>query len=182
MKKARNKYIIPDLTEYTDDEGRKWVQTSMDDLFSIQELNDILENVEKKDDGKEIVLARIDFQKVNKEYYEAVIDLQKKLHERNELLKRVVKESREMIDRKNRKLRELINYIKEIHSVMPRIQAGEISMPVPVELGPEPAASDETTPLVQKTRVQVTLHESEYEDVTEEVLLDGSGIAETTIA
>lgn len=176
MRKARHKYTIPDLTEYTDSEGRKWIQTSIDDLFSIQELNDIIENVEKKDDGKEIVLARIDFQKVNKEYYEAVIELQKKLQKQNALLKRVVTESREVIDRKNRKLRELIDYIKQMHELMPGIQTGEVTLTaapsVESEETGEPSAASSPS-VLQKAQGRIIISDAEYEDVAEEVLLQG---------
>jgi len=39
---------VPDITEYTDEEGKKWIQTSTSDLFSSKELNDILESIEKE--------------------------------------------------------------------------------------------------------------------------------------
>ena len=62
MKKSAKKPPVPDMTEFTDDEGKKWVQTSTDDFFSLKELNEILESVEKEKQSGEVVLARIDFQ------------------------------------------------------------------------------------------------------------------------
>jgi len=114
MKKMQ-KISVPDLTEFTDEEGKKWKQTSTDDLFSMKELNTILESIEKDRDSDEIILARIDFQKVNREYYEAAISLQKKLKAQSELLKQVIMDSKIKIERKNKKLKELIEYIKKLH-------------------------------------------------------------------
>lgn len=125
MKKTSKKAIIPDLAEYTDEEGKKWIQTSTDDLFSIKELNEILESIDKGGDSDEIILARIDFQKVNKEYYETAIKLQKKLKQQTELLKKVVTDARTTIERKNKKLRELIDYIKKLHTLLAHLSASE---------------------------------------------------------
>ncbi|HOD16885.1 MAG TPA: hypothetical protein PK307_15640 [Spirochaetota bacterium] len=125
MKKTSKKAIIPDLAEYTDEEGKKWIQTSTDDLFSIKELNEILESIDKGGDSDEIILARIDFQKVNKEYYETAIRLQKKLKQQTELLKKVVTDARTTIERKNKKLRELIDYIKKLHTLLAHLSASE---------------------------------------------------------
>jgi len=125
MKKTSKKAIIPDLAEYTDEEGKKWIQTSTDDLFSIKELNEILESIDKCCDSDEVILARIDFQKVNKEYYETAIRLQKKLKQQTELLKKVVTDARTTIERKNKKLRELIDYIKKLHTLLAHLSASE---------------------------------------------------------
>ncbi len=118
MKKSSKKAIIPDITEYTDAEGKKWIQTSTEDLFSIKELNEILESIDKGSESDEIILARIDFQKVNKEYYETAMQLQKKVHQQGELLKKVITDARIKIERKNKKLRELIEYIKKLHLLL----------------------------------------------------------------
>ncbi|HNW29448.1 MAG TPA: hypothetical protein PKN50_13310 [Spirochaetota bacterium] len=125
MKKTTKKAGIPDLTEYTDADGKKWVQTSTEDLFSIKELNEILESIDKSSESDEIILARIDFQKVNKEYYEMAMQLQKKLHQQGELLKKVITDARAKIDRKNRKLKELIDYIKQLHLLLAHLSADE---------------------------------------------------------
>jgi len=117
IRKAK-KTPIPDLTEFTDDEGKKWIQTSTEDLFSVKELNDVLASIEKDKDSGEIVLARIDFRRVNKEYYETVKELQATLKKRNEILKKLIIESKTVIDRKNRKLKELIEYIKKLHVLL----------------------------------------------------------------
>lgn len=116
--KKNKKGMVPDLTEFTDLDGNRWVQTSADDLFSSKELNDILEAIEKDKDTEEIVLARIDFKKVNKEYYETVIDLQSKLNKQNESLKKLLINAKETIDKKNNKLKELINYIRKLHLLL----------------------------------------------------------------
>jgi hypothetical protein len=113
LKKKTAKPVLH--TEYTDETGRKWVQTSPDDLFAIRELSDVLEAIEKDKDSGDIVLARIDFQKVNKEYYDAVIELQEKLRRKEALLQKLTTETRRVLDRKNKKLNELIAYIRKLH-------------------------------------------------------------------
>lgn len=118
FKKEKKKNIIPDIKEFVDDAGKRWVQTSTDDLFTLGGLNDVLEAIEKEKQSGEIVFARIDFQKVNKEYYDAAVELQKKLIRQNELLKKLTTDSKTVIERKNRKLKELIEYIKKIHSFL----------------------------------------------------------------
>lgn len=117
MKKIKKK-IIPNLTEFTDDEGKKWIQTSADDLFSTKEINSILKKMEKTKESDEIVLARIDFQQVNKEYYETVVELQNKLEKQNASLKKLLIDAKETIDRKNKKLKELIDYIRKLHLLL----------------------------------------------------------------
>jgi len=164
MKKTKIK--IPDITEFTDDDGKKWIQTSADDLFSMQELNEVLESVEKDTTKEEIVLARIDFQKVDKEYYNAAIELQKKLNKQTDLLKKIINESRGAINRKNEKLRELIDYIKKIHALLSylnidRENIEKISLPAEI-------FSDHHEEIVTAT-------ESVYEEVEEIPLkLNGS--------
>ena len=46
--KREKKAIIPDLKEFTDESGKKWVPTSADDLFSMEELNNIIKDIEKE--------------------------------------------------------------------------------------------------------------------------------------
>lgn len=123
-KKTIKRTVIPDITEFTDDDGKKWIQTSTDDLFSIKELNDILESIDKDAVSDDIILARIDFQKVNKEYYETAQTLKKRLHQQSELLKRIIEETKIQSERKNRKLKELIEYIKKLHLVLANLSAG----------------------------------------------------------
>ncbi|OHD68600.1 MAG: hypothetical protein A2W19_12475 [Spirochaetes bacterium RBG_16_49_21] len=124
MKKAK-KHSVPDITEYTDADGKKWIQTSTADLFSIKELNEVLESIDKEAESEEIILARIDFQKVNKQYYEAAGRLQKKLRRQSALLKRIITEVKDKIDRKNKKLRELIDYIKKLHLLLVHLTSDE---------------------------------------------------------
>jgi len=124
MKKDKVKTTLKDLTEFTDDDGKHWIQTSTEDLFSLKEFNDIIESMEKDRDENEIVLARIDFQKVNKEYYETAIELQKKLEKQTKVLKNVISQSQEVITRKNKKLKELIEYIRKLHYFISNLDSG----------------------------------------------------------
>jgi hypothetical protein len=114
----KSKKDIPDLTEFTDEQGRKWIQTSVDDLFSANELNDIIEKLQKDKAPDEVVLARFDFQKVNKEYYETVLDLQARLRKQNEILRQLLINASDTIDKKNKKLKELVKYIRELHLLL----------------------------------------------------------------
>ncbi len=161
MKKGIKRNIIPDLTEFTDDEGKKWIQTSADDLFSMKELNEILESIDKEKDKDDVVLARIDFQKVNREYYDAAIALQEKLKKQTGLLKKLADESKKTIERKNIKLKELIEYIKKLHMFIAYINANqdrldEIEIPESISFRPAAEAED--------------IAESVYEEVEEVVL------------
>ncbi len=170
MKKTK-KAKIPDLTEFIDDEGKKWIQTSTDDLFSIKEISDLLETVEKEREEGEIVLARIDFQKVNREYYEKTRDLHTKLKQRDVLIKKVITESKEAIDRKNTKLKELIEYIKNLHllityyrldpSIMKEIEVMPVEVARPVE-----AVIEEEVPVekIEYTAVEEILLNDEGEE------------------
>ncbi len=116
MKKTKAKLpVVPDLKEFIDQEGKKWIQTSADDLLSSKELLSILNALEKQKSADDIVLARIDFQKVNREYYEAVLDLQARLEKQNSILKKLLVDAKEIIDKKNNKLKELIDYIKKLY-------------------------------------------------------------------
>ena len=66
----------------------------------------------------DIILARIDFKRVNKEYLERVVELQAKLKKQNDLLKNLLFDAKTTIERKNNKLKELINYIKKLHLLL----------------------------------------------------------------
>lgn len=123
MKKSERKVIIPDLREFTDDNGKKWVQTSTDDLFSIKELNEMITSIEKERVKDEVIFARIDFQKVDKEFYDTAIELQERLKKQGKLLQNYVAETKKVIDRKNIKLKELIEYIRKLHQFIAYINA-----------------------------------------------------------
>jgi len=161
MKKTTKKTIIPDLTEFTDEEGKKWVQTSTDDLFSMKEFNEILESIEKDKDKGEIVLARIDFQKVNKEYYETALALKSKLDKQTQVLRKVITESTRIIDRKNKKLNELIEYIKKLHYFIANLQGGVKDLD---------KVSIFTRPVEEKKAPEPETHTSVYEDVEEIII------------
>ncbi len=157
MKKIK-KSPVPDLTEFTDEEGKKWKQTSTDDLFSMKELNSILDRIDRERDTDEIILARIDFQKVNREYYEAAISLQKKLKKQTDLLRQVIVDSKNKIERKNKKLKELIEYIRKLHLFIAYINKNQDvldTLNIPAERLIVPSAAVEAEA------------EAEYEDVEE---------------
>ena len=118
MKKKEKKITIPDIQEFTDDNGKRWVQTSTDDLFSMRELNEIIKNIETERAKDEVVLARIDFQKVDKQFYDAAIELQKRLQKQTLLMKQYISETNAVIERKNKKLKELISYIRKLHEFL----------------------------------------------------------------
>ncbi len=179
MKKFK-KQKLPDLTEFTDEDGKKWIQTSADDLFSSKEIYSVLDSLEQeKDDGvEEIVLARIDFQKVNKEYYEAVIDLQAKLKKQNEILKKLLLDAKETIDKKNKKLKELVAYIRKLHLFV----AYNKMSPEDVEkimLSPGVITSK---PVTDEKEIEEMIEEKiiEFTEV-EEILLDEDGEEEGPI-
>ncbi|HNX23370.1 MAG TPA: hypothetical protein PKG60_04940 [Spirochaetota bacterium] len=162
MKKRERKTIIPDLREFTDDSGKKWVQTSTDDLFSIKELNEIITSIEKERMKDEVVFARIDFQKVDKEFYDTALELQQRLQKQGKLLQNYVAETKLVIDRKNRKLKELIEYIKQLHQFIAHMNANpdEAAMlNIPVTFG------------TQIERMAEVI--SEYEEVEEKVMHEG---------
>jgi len=160
MKTSKKKSTTPEASEYTDENGTTWIQTSTEDLFSIKELSDVIESIERETKEGEIILARIDFHKVNKEYFEAAAQLQQKLRKQNELLKKTIADAREKIERKNKKLRELIAYIKKLHLLLAHLASGE-----DLSLGPIPPD------LIKKaTEAASLLHdasEPEYEEVEE---------------
>jgi len=159
MKKRDKKPVIPDIKEFTDDSGKRWVQTSTDDLFSMREINEIIKNIEAERAKDEVVLARIDFQKVDKEFYDAAIELQKRLQKQALLMKQYIAETNQTIERKNRKLKELIAYIKKLHELLLYLNANPedidtISITLPV--------AGETEAVEQII--------SEYEEVEETVM------------
>lgn len=165
MRRAQKKHQIPDITEFTDEEGKKWVQTSTDDLFSLKELNDILESIDRGMETDEIVLARIDFQKVNREYYDAAVALQKKLKKQSELLKKVINDSKIMIEKKNRKLRELIDYIRKLHVFIAHLNMSDEELEK-FTLSPELMARA----LEGHEKEKEPEYESAFEEVEEEIL------------
>lgn len=104
--------------EFVDENGEKWIQTSTDDLMSLREIKEIIGSLERDRNQGEIVLAKIDFQKVNREYYDAVQELEAKLKLREAQLQKVANESIKQIQKKNAKLKELITYIKKLHQAI----------------------------------------------------------------
>lgn len=113
----KKKTTIPS-NEYTDNNGKKWIQTSAEDLFSNEEITNLVKRIEKETEPDEIVLAQFDFKTVNKEYYETLTQLQKEVKRKDQVLKKLALESKEIVERKNKKLIELINYIKKLHMVI----------------------------------------------------------------
>jgi hypothetical protein len=166
MKKAK-KTKAPEQTEFTDADGKKWIQTSTADLFSIRELNEILESVEKEKDQGEIVLASINFKKVNREYYDTVNELKGKLDRRTVLLKKLIIESRDTTERKNRKLKELIEYIKKLHTLLAYYKLSPEAAEK-LHFAPEPAPRHPAD--IDEEEMKII----EYSPV-EEVLLDDEG-------
>jgi hypothetical protein len=164
MKKTAKKTIIPDITEFTDEEGKRWIQTSTDDLFSIKELNEVLASIDRDSESDEIILARIDFQNVNKEYYETAVKLQKKVQRQAELLKKVIADANSKIERKNRKLKELIDYIKKIHLLLAHLSAGEEGLKG-LKVSPEMLMRSLGEPPAETAE-----HQSVYEEVEETIL------------
>ncbi len=168
MKKDKSKTAVSDLTEFTDEEGKRWVQTSTEDLFSSKEFNDLIESMEKDREEGEIVLARIDFQKVNKEYYETALELQQKLEKQTEILQKVVSRSQEIIDRKNKKLKELIQYIRKLHYFIANLDSGleylkNLEVPRKVVAAAEEEIPEDEAPAAPPRK-------SVYEEVEEIVL------------
>ncbi len=162
MKKIDKKVIIPDLREFTDDSGKKWVQTSTDDLFSIKELSEIITSIEKEREKDEVIFARIDFQKVDKEFYDTAIELQQRLQKQAKLLENYAAETKRVIGRKNLKLKELIEYIKSLHQFIAHLNANPEdadNLNIPVTFGTETEKVPEVI--------------SEYEEVEEIVMNEG---------
>ncbi len=161
MKRKEKKNIIPDITEFTDEGGKRWVQTSTDDLFSMRELNDIIHTIETEREKDEVVLARIDFQKVDREFYEAAVELQKRLKNQTGLLKKYVSESNTIIERKNKKLKELIEYIKKLHSLLSYISANpeELEKGIPLQIGRDQPVEEFVSEYEEVEEVEVSLSE-----------------------
>ena len=163
MKNSEKKTIIPDLKEFVDETGKKWVQTSTDDLFSIKELNDMISSIEKERDKDEVIFARIDFQKVDKEFYDTALELQKKLQKQSGLFQKYVAETTVIINRKNSKLVELIEYIKQLHQFIALMNSD-----------PEEAEKLDVSPIIVSRSEAKPEMVSEYEEV-EEVLMPDDG-------
>ncbi len=159
MKKSEKKVIIPDLREFTDDSGKKWVQTSTDDLFSIKELNEMITSIEKERAKDEVIFARIDFQKVDKEFYDTALELQERLKKQGKLLQHYAAETKKVIDRKNQKLKELIEYIKKLHQFIAYINAN-----------PEDAENLDLNIQIRPQGEQTPVIESVFEEVEEIVM------------
>lgn len=159
MKKREIKTRIPDLSEFTDDSGKKWVQTSTDDLFSIKELNDIITSIEKEREKDEVVFARIDFQKVDKEFYDTALELQHRLQKQGKLLQNYAAETKKVIDRKNRKLKELIEYIRQMHQIIAHMNAN-----------PEDAEKLDFSAVSAGSKESQAVVTSVYEEVEEKVM------------
>ena len=101
MMKKKEKISVPDLTEFTDEEGKKWIQTSTEDLLSIKgDSTRVIESLDRDKSKDDLVLARINFQNVNREYYHAAVALQEKLSRQGELLKKIATESKKTIEKK----------------------------------------------------------------------------------
>jgi hypothetical protein len=118
ISRMAKKKPTPLENEFTDLDGGKWIQTSAEDLFSMAELNKVIDSIEKEKEPGEIVLARIDFRTVNKEFHDAIVDLQAKVKKRDELLKKLAGESQKIIKRKNDKMIEMIEYIKKLQFII----------------------------------------------------------------
>ncbi|MFH0974312.1 MAG: hypothetical protein V1874_00845 [Spirochaetota bacterium] len=177
----KSKKDIPDLTEFTDDEGRKWIQTSADDLFASSEFHDILDKIEKDKSKDEIILAKFDFRKVNKEYHETILDLQARQKKQNEILKKLLIDAKDTIDKKNAKLKELVKYIRKIHLLLAYYKTNpekiEELIPSPdtvfyelVSAVEEPEKTEAGGEIVKETVKTVI----KYTDV-DEILLDDEG-------
>ena len=139
MKKIEKKATIPDLREFTDDSGKKWVQTSTDDLFTIKEMNEIITSLEKERVKDEVIFARIDFQKVDREFYDTALELQQRLQKQAKILQNYVSETKKVINRKNAKMKELIEYIRQLHQFIAHLNANpddidRMDMPVSFEI------------------------------------------------
>ena len=178
MRKAKRS-SIPDVSEFTDDDGTRWVRTSTEDLFSIKELNEILESVEKDREEGEIVLARIDFQRVNKEYYATVKELQSKLKKRNDILKKLIVESTTTIERKNRKLKELIEYIRKLHLLLAyyKLKPENIDK---IDFSPQALLPARKAAVEEAREPEPEVPSIPFSDV-EEIMLDDEGNEGTTV-
>ncbi len=162
--KKKVKTEIPDLTEFTDASGRKWVQTSTEDLLAMHELSDILGKIDRERDDEGVVLARIDFQKVDREFYNAAVELQKKLVAQSDLMKKYADESARLLEKKNKKLKELIEYIKKLHLLLAHLNSN-----------PEEAEKFDFSDLslgMGEAKPEVV---SVYEEVEEVVYVPGEG-------
>jgi hypothetical protein len=175
IKKKKNTL---DLTEFTDENGSKWIQTTADDLLSANEFSDILNKIAKDKNGSEIVLARFDFKKVNKEYYDTVQDLQARLNKQNEMLKKLLVDAKITIDKKNTKLKELVKYIRKLHLLLAyhktKPEDIEKMIPSPDALFYEPVSQPKKQVQTQSAEIPEEQEIIGYAGV-EEILLDEEG-------
>jgi hypothetical protein len=154
--------------EYTDAQGEKWVQTSTEDIFALKELNEIIASIEHEKDRGEIVLAKIDFRTVNKEYYDSIQTLQTELKHKDELLKKLAVEAKRVIKRKNDKMIEMIRYIKQLQLLVAYNNLDRESLE---KINIDPAA------LLSARKQEEQEETVEYEDVAEIALTaDGEEI------
>lgn len=152
--------------EFTDAQGERWVQTSTEDIFQLKELNEIINSIEKEKDKGEIVLARIDFKTVNKEYYDSLQEIQTKLNHKEELLKKLAQESKRVIQRKNEKMMEMIRYIKQLQTLVAYNNLDRESLEK-IHINPAAILAAQSAAEEQETV-------EEYESV-EEIALDDEG-------
>jgi hypothetical protein len=167
ISRMAKKKPTPLENEFTDLDGGKWIQTSAEDLFSMAELNKVIDSIEKDKEPGEIVLARIDFRTVNKEYHEAIIDLQAKVKKRDELLKKLAGESQKIIKRKNDKMIEMIDYIKKLQFI---IEYNNLDTRSLAHYDERKTKVKTTEPVIEEYVQEVV----EFEAVTE-VMLDDEG-------
>lgn len=160
-----------DITEFTDDDGKKWIPTSTADLFSTKEFSDILKSIEQEKEPGDIVKVHIDVQKVNKEYYDAAVALQEKVNQQTALLKQIAVEVNAAMDKKNEKLKELISYIRNLHQYISYIN-NNISDSERAKFKKFPTSLPSIEEKVENktSEEQRTLKPSVYQDVNEEVL------------
>jgi hypothetical protein len=158
---------LEDITEFTDEEGKKWVQTSANDLFSMKEFNDILKKLDQDKEPDEIVLAHIDIKRVNREYYETAVALQEKVNKQAALLKKIAVEVNISMEKKNKKLMELVEYIRKLHSYI-----GSLNKSI------ENGEKISITNVPDKEKVSRKKKEEKvsiYQDVTEQTIEFGGG-------
>ena len=167
-----------DITEFTDDDGKKWVPTSTADLFSAKEFSDILKTIEQEKEPGDVVKVHIDVQKVNKEYYEAAVALQEKVNKQTEMLKKIAVEVNATMEKKNKKLKELIAYIRNLHQFISyinnnisdedrlKLQQYHASLP-PISAATEGSAEPKAEAPASNDQPKKA---SIYEDVVEEIL------------
>jgi seryl-tRNA synthetase len=166
--KKQPKQPLEDITEFTDEEGKKWVQTSANDLFSMKEFNDILKKLDQDKEPDEIVLAHIDIKRVNREYYETAVALQEKVNKQAALLKKIAVEVNTSMEKKNKKLMELVAYIRKLHSYIGSLNKS-------IESGEKISIPDIPEESIQHIKKEQEEKVSIYQDVTEQTIEFGGG-------